>query len=589
VAYNSINGKMYVTDEGAGQLLIVNPTLRTVEKALGGLANPRGVAIESGTGTAYVASSGAAELRRYTLSDVNNNTQGSGLNIGNYPTGVVVDKKGRIWVTTQNELVRVIWTGTGTETKKWGVPGSFGIAYDAGAERLYVTTGGSSSLIGYDISGTGDPVQISGSPFKTSPEYNLDWLALNSNTGRIYVAGRTTASADHPRASKLWVFSTATSTFGALPFDLDSWNDNTMMRGVSLDKQGRVYVSSEYTDRVYVFSDCGGGPTPTPGPTPGCAPKSGGSVQLAAGSLPYGSAANDASGQAFVANHGSASIIVLNGTSVVGTVSPGPSTIGGVWGVAYNGLNDRIYVTDETHGQLLIVNPTLRTVEKALGGLASPRGVVIESGTGTAYVASSGAAELRRYTLSDVKNNTQGSGLNVGNYPTGVALDKRGRIWVTTQNELVRVIWTGTGTDTKKWGVPGSFGVAYNAGADRLYVTTGWNSELLTYDVSAAGDPVLLAPAFKTSPVEYNLDWLGFNPSTGRLFAGGRRPSDSSRLFVFDTITNAWSATSFALDSSWDELGMVRGVSFEPKLKRIYVSSEFSDKVYVFNDTGACP
>jgi YVTN family beta-propeller protein len=287
VAYNPVNKKIYVTDEAAGQLLIINPASRVVEKALGGLASPRGVAIDRTSGTAYVGSSGAAELRRYTLSDVSANTQGAGVNIGNWPTGVAVDKQGRIWVTTQGELVRVTWTDSGTTTWKRGLEHSFGIAYNAGTDRLYVTTGGGSSLVAFNVSGSGDPVEVAGSPFKTSPEYNLDWPALNAATGRLYVAGRITAGVDHSRASKLWVFDVGASAFLTPPLDLDSWNDGTMMRGLSLDKQGRVYVSSEYTDRVYVLNDCGGsGPTPTPTPPTPCT-ASQGSVQLAVGSAPW--------------------------------------------------------------------------------------------------------------------------------------------------------------------------------------------------------------------------------------------------------------------------------------------------------------
>ncbi len=288
VAYNPVNQRIYVTDEGAGQLLIVNPSSRTVEKTLGGLASPRGVAIDRGTGTAYVASSGDAMLRRYTLTDVANGGEGVGLNVGNWPTGVAVDKEGRIWVTTQGELVRVTWAGSTSATWKRGLENSFGIAYSASTDRLYVTTGGSSSLTVFSVPATADPpVEISGSPFKTSPEYNLDWLALNESAGRLYIAGRIPAGLTQPKVSKLWVFDTATTTFDTPPLALDSWNDGTMMRGVSLDKLGRVYASSEFSDRVYVFTDCGSNPTPTPTPTTQCVPSSG-FAQLDSGAAPYG-------------------------------------------------------------------------------------------------------------------------------------------------------------------------------------------------------------------------------------------------------------------------------------------------------------
>ncbi len=590
---------MYVTDESGGRLLIVDPATKAVVQSLGGLASPRGVAIEPNTGTAYVASSGDAKLRRYTLSDVANGLEGTSLNIGNWPTGVVVDSRGWIWVTTQDELVRVIWTGNPSqdETSKWGVPGAFGVAYDAGTQRLYVTTGGSSSLIAYDISGS-EPTPILGSPFKTSPEYNLDWLALNASKGWLYVAGRTVATVDHGRASNLWVFDTNASVFNATPFNLDSWNDGTQMRGVSLDKQGRVYASSEYTDRVYVFGDCSGGPTPTPTPVPGCDPKTAGSAQLPSGAAPYGSAANEDTGEVFVADHDLGTISVLNGTQVVATVSGGSFTIGQPWGVAYNPISKKIYVTDQGGGQLLIVDPASRTVEKALGGLANPRGLVIDRNTGTAYVSSPGTGAdgvLKRYTLADVNNHTEGTAESVSGL-VGLALDGRGWIWGTTGTRLARVIWPdGASAATKTWTVPGAHGILYNSTNGRLYVTTDGSSELLVYDIHAMRDTDDAAPmaTFKTTSPEYNLDWLALNPNTGRLFVGGRilapSPNASSKLWVFDTVDDDWAPTSFLMDSSWNTSSAINGVSFESKQKRVYVSSEFSNKVYVYDDTGACP
>ncbi len=90
------------------------------------------------------------------------------------------------------------------------------------------------------------------------------------------------------------------------------------------------------------------------------------------GLQPYGSAAVDGTDEVFVANHGKdgmdGSVTVLQGAAVVASINTG----GSPYGVAYNPLNQRIYVTDEALGQLLIINPTTYAVEKTAGWPGEP-------------------------------------------------------------------------------------------------------------------------------------------------------------------------------------------------------------------------
>jgi DNA-binding beta-propeller fold protein YncE len=115
-----------------------------------------------------------------------------------------------------------------------------------------VTSGGHSALTIWDVSGS--HLAAPGSDFKTSPEYNLDGVAVNPASGRVFIAGRLTVGAQ--KSSALWVFDGNTNSWLTPPFDLDSFNGS--MPGVSFDPvQKRVYASSDFSDKVYVFEDKG--------------------------------------------------------------------------------------------------------------------------------------------------------------------------------------------------------------------------------------------------------------------------------------------------------------------------------------------
>ena len=605
VAYNPVNGLIYVTDEGNGEVVIVDPGTHGIVKRLGGSANPRGVAVDRSTGEAYVASpgtGGTGAVRVYAPTDVTNGTEGTLVNsVGVGPAWVAVDSgTHKAYVTLQGEanygLAMIDGAAGGYPVTFVGVntPGAFGVAFDAVLDQLYVASGTGATLSVLDVNLIGTETNPVVAALKTDPENSLDTVAVNPATGHVFVTGRRSLSA------KVWILDGAVNDWLDVTFDVGSYAEDTFLRGTSFDPvHSWFYVSSEYADRVYIFNDGGEGPTPTPTPTTltpaACYPAPIG-TPVVVGADPYGSA-SDETDEVFVANHAAGTVSVLQGTTVVDTISG----FNEPYGVAYNPVNGLIYVTDEGNGEVVIVDPGTHGIVKRLGGSANPRGVAVDRSTGGAYVASpgtGGTGAVRVYAPADVTNGTEGTLVNsVGVGPAWVAVDSgTHKAYVTLQGEanygLAMIDGAAGGYPVTFVGVntPGAFGVAFDAVLDQLYVASGTGATLSVLDVNLIGtetNPVVAA--LKTDP-ENSLDTVAVNPSSGRVFVTGRADM-TSKLWVLDGTSNTWLTTNFTVGSYDLDSGMMRGISYNAQNGYVYVSSEYADRVYVFDDNGSpvCP
>jgi YVTN family beta-propeller protein len=309
------------------------------------------------------------------------------------------------------------------------------------------------------------------------------------------------------------------------------------------------------------------------------------------GQDPYGSA-SDETDEVFVANHAAGTISVVQGITVThiitGVVQP--------YDVAYNPANNRIYVTDEAIGELVVINPQTHAIIKRLGGLANPRGIGIDRNTGTAYVASpgtEGAGAVRVYSLTDVDTESEGTLIpSVGVGPSWVAVDSEThQAYVTLQGEMnygLAVIDGAIGSYPVTYvglNAPGAFGIAYNPDNQRLYVGSGTASTLSIVDVTKIGSPENPVVAARKTDPEYNLDTVALNPTTGHVFVTGRRDLNA-KAWVLDSNTNTWLDDPFNVGSYNPADPFLRGLSFDPVQGWFYVSSDFSDRVYVFDDCG---
>jgi DNA-binding beta-propeller fold protein YncE len=102
------------------------------------------------------------------------------------PTHVVADRSGQLAVTDTrgNALLFYRLTPTARQVARLDLPGTpYGIAYDAGRNRLWVTLTARNELVGVDLSAT--PRVVQRIPTVRQP----NTVAVDSDTGRVFVTG----------------------------------------------------------------------------------------------------------------------------------------------------------------------------------------------------------------------------------------------------------------------------------------------------------------------------------------------------------------------------------------------------------------
>src|SRR5437867_70244 len=122
--------------------------------------------------------------------------------------------------------------------------------------------------------------------------------------------------------------------------------------------------------------------------SPVSTPDSGGGIVVVAvpvGSGPYGVGYNSRNGYVYVANEGSTTVTVVNGTTVVATIPVGTNP----WDVAYHSGNGYVYVANAGSNNVSVIDGT--AVVATVPVESSPISVGYNSGNGYIYVANQGS------------------------------------------------------------------------------------------------------------------------------------------------------------------------------------------------------
>ena len=198
---------------------------------------------------------------------------------------------------------------------------------------------------------------------------------------------------------------------------------------------------------------------------------------------PYGVAA-DASGNVYIADSSNYVIRKITSGGVVTTLAghaglPGTldgtgtgAQFGAIRGIALDGSGN-LYVTDYTYGtvrKVVIASGAVTTFVPASAGLSQPVGIAVDPTSGNIYVADAGNYVIRKVASGGSvsifagsaghSGGTDGSGSGAQfSYPTGVAVDSGGNVYVADyQGNTVRKI-TSAGSVTTFAGVFGNPGV----------------------------------------------------------------------------------------------------------------------------------
>jgi streptogramin lyase len=435
--------------------------------------NPYGVAVDA-SGNVYVADRNNHTIRKITPAGVVTTLAGTAGSSGsadgtgsaarfNYPYGVAVDGSGNVYVAdTYNHTIRTI-TPAGVVTTLAGTAGSVGSADGTGsAARFYYPQG----------------VAVDGSG-------NLYVADLGNHTIRkITPAGVVTTLAGTAGSS-----GSADGTGSAARFYLPY--------GVAVDSSGNVYVADTHNNTIRKITPAG--VVTTLAGTAASFGSADGTGSAARFNYPYGVAV-DGSGNVYVADPGNNTIRKITPAGVVTTLAgtagssgsaDGTGSAARFWspgGVAVDGSGN-VYVVDNFNHTIRKITPAGVVTTLAGTALSSgsadgtgsaarfyyPSGVAVD-GSGNVYVADTNNYTIRKITPAGVVTTLAGTAGSPGstdgtgsaarfNGPYGVAVDGSGNVYVAdTSNHTIRKI-TPAGVVTTLAGTAGSPGSADGTGS----------------------------------------------------------------------------------------------------------------------------
>ncbi|WP_426367446.1 YncE family protein [Streptomyces sp. E-08] len=186
-------------------------------------------------------------------------------------------------------------------------------------------------------------------------------------------------------------------------------------------------------------------------------------------------------GRAYVANRG------LHRVSIIGLSSDPPALsfdftdVDGPLGVAVDPVSHRVFVTQPDHNKVSVIDATTHTVVKSFAVGPHPTGIAIDPQKRRVYVANSGFR-----TVSVIDMPTGGvAEIDVGQSPTGVAVDSHGAVYVSHPDDLVRVIDPGSAGVIARIPVGSQpQGLVFEHHSNRLYVANRGDGTVSAIDLA---------------------------------------------------------------------------------------------------------
>ena len=277
-------------------------------------------------------------------------------------------------------------------------------------------------------------------------------------------------------------------------------------------------------------------------------------VTVPVGSGPYGVGYNSRNGYVYVANEGSTTVTVINGTTIVATVPVGSEP----GGVAYDSGNGYVYVANSAWFSNSVSVISGSTVVATIPVGTNPWDVAYHSGNGYVYVANAGSNNVSVIdgtavvATVPVESSPISVGYNSGNGYIYVANQGSNNVSVIDGTAVVATVPVGTSPE----------GVGYNSGNGYVYVANFYSNT-----VSVINGTTVVA----TIPVgDYPFD-VGYNSGNGDVYVSS---IGSGNLTVIEGTTVVGTVAVG---------GAPHGIAYDAGNGYVYVANFASDTVSVFS------
>jgi YVTN family beta-propeller protein len=202
------------------------------------------------------------------------------------------------------------------------------------------------------------------------------------------------------------------------------------------------------------------------------------SGSYSAGSEPNGVIYDSTNNMEYVADTGSNSVSVYNGSKLVATVGVGSSPVGLAYDDPGNFANNAlVLVTNSGSNSVSVINDTSNTVFATISVGMDPTGIVADTSLDISYVANSGSNTLS--VINDSSLTVMGSPIQVGNGPIGLAWDggtegSEGYVFVANNkgNEISVIDESTSGVISEIPNINSPYGIVYDNNNQELYVTS---------------------------------------------------------------------------------------------------------------------
>ncbi len=487
-----------------------------------------GIAIDA-SDNVYIADSGNNRIQKFTSEGTflakwgtngGDGTSGTGNGEFNYPHSIAIDVSGNIYVTDQfNHRVQKL-ASDGTFLAKWGANGGDGTSGSGNGEFSAPSGITTDSVGNVYVSDSTHRVQ----KFDSSGTYLAQWGTGGSGDGQLSGAyfGLETDTNDNVyiadqgnhRVQKFDDTGTYLSQFGVYGYEADNLQSP---KDVAIDSSGAVYVADQYANAVKKFSSSGVYQQTFGESIDGTYLNDPDTLLVAT------SIASDAQGNYYVAETEANRISKFNSNNTkIATIGSGNlSEWGFEEGIDAGQFNNPFGLALDNSGNLYVADSDNNRIQKF-----DSAGTYLTQWGGSYGVYGSGDGEMQ--------------------FPTGVAVDASGNVYVTDAENYRIQKFSNTGTYLSQFGSYGSgngeFGGIYGSVAfdtsGNIYVPDGENSRVQKFDSSGN---YLAQWVVESFPLGVTVDGLN------NVYVSSLASGPVSRLLKFDTSGNllsTYAATS---------------------------------------------